>query len=83
MAETGRPSPVIKAEKATISFAVSADKTDRKVRMTYPNWEDAKVLLADQVFEIAWGPQGIEGRIVDRPRAPTRRDEVYGDEVEE
>jgi hypothetical protein len=82
VAESGRPSPVIKAEKATISFAVSADKTDRKIRVTYPNWEDAKVLLADQVFEIAWRPQGIEGRIVDRPRAPVKHDEVYGDEVE-
>jgi hypothetical protein len=83
MAETGRPSPVIKAEKATISFAVSADKTDRKVRITYPNWEDHKVVGPDQAFEIAWGPQGVEGRIVDRPCAPVRRDEVYGDEVEE
>ena len=40
---------------------VNASK-DGKVSVSYQNWEASKVVLEGEVFEVSWGPQGVEGR---------------------
>jgi hypothetical protein len=58
--KTDQTSPLFKADVATLSFYATKDG---KVSVSYPGWDDRKVVLPGQVFEIAWAPQGVEGRI--------------------
>jgi hypothetical protein len=48
-------------------LALSASK-DGKVNVNYQGWDAGKVVLEGQVFEVRWGPQGVEGRIVEGGR---------------
>jgi hypothetical protein len=43
-------------------------KGARGALSNYPGWDDVKVALEGQVFELSPGPQGIEGRILQRRR---------------
>ena len=52
--------PLLKADMATLSFYATKDG---KVSVSYPGWDDRKVVLLGQAFEIVWRPQGVEGRI--------------------
>ena len=81
-----RPAPAAKAPERTISpplfkadtanLAFSADKEGR-VRMVYSGWEDAKVLLPDEVLEVYWeGGQVLARKVtpvgsIDAPRKNT------------
>jgi hypothetical protein len=53
--------PLFKADSAVLSFLASKDG---KLTVNYPNWDASKVVLEGQVFEVRWGPQGVEGRII-------------------
>jgi hypothetical protein len=53
----------LKADTATLTFSASKDG---KLRVVYGGWDDAKVALPGEVFELRVGPQGVEGRIVAR-----------------
>ena len=39
---------------------------DGKLNVGFSGWDANKVVLEDQVFELSWGPQGVEGRILER-----------------
>jgi hypothetical protein len=39
---------------------------DGKLNVGFSGWDANKVVLDDQVFELSWGPQGVEGRIIER-----------------
>jgi hypothetical protein len=55
--------PLFKAD--TVNIAVSASK-DGKLRVVYGGWDDAKVVLPNEVLELRWGKQGVEARIIPR-----------------
>jgi hypothetical protein len=57
--------PLFKADSATLAFSASKDG---KVNVNYAGWDAGKVVLEGQVFEVRWGPQGVEGRIVEGGR---------------
>ena len=59
--KTPQISPLFKAEKPTLTFYASKDG---KVSVSYQNWESNKVVLEGEVFEVSWGPQGVEARIL-------------------
>ena len=48
-----------------MTIAVSASK-DGKLRVVYGGWDDAKVVLPNEVLELRWGKQGVEARITPR-----------------
>ena len=48
---------------ATLTFY--ADKSG-KISVAYQGWEANRVVLEGQVFELRWGQQGVEARILDR-----------------
>ena len=56
-------SSLFKADTATLVFSASKDG---KIRVIYTGWDDAKVVLPGDVFEVRWGSQGVEGRIYPR-----------------
>jgi hypothetical protein len=58
------PSPVLIADKCTITFSAEADG---KIRAVYQGWDDAKIVLPSQSIEIRRGPQGVEFRILGYP----------------
>ena len=47
----------------TGAIAWAAGK-DGKIKLTYPSWDDHKVVLQGQVMQTEWGPQGAELRIL-------------------
>jgi hypothetical protein len=47
--------PLMKADTAVISFA--AEK-DGKIRVVYAGWDEVKVVLPGQVFEVRWARRG-------------------------
>lgn len=51
----------------SVNFRAYASK-DGKISMSYPGWDNNKVVLEDQVFELSCGRQGLEGRILPRRR---------------
>jgi hypothetical protein len=57
--------PLFKADKATLAFSATKDG---KVSVTYHGWDEHKVVLKGQQFVVTWGPQGVEGRIVEGGR---------------
>lgn len=59
--------PLFKADTATLTFAKQADG---KIRVNYASWEDAKVVQPGEVFELRWGKQGVEGRIIATLKEP-------------
>lgn len=65
MSENSLTPPLLKADAAVIAFSSTKDG---KIRCVYGNWDDAKVVLPGQVFEVRWGPQGVEARIVTLPQ---------------
>jgi len=64
-AKTPPITPLFKGDSAPLVF--SANK-DGKVSVNYAGWDAGKVVLEGQVFEMRWGPQGVEGRIVEGGR---------------
>jgi hypothetical protein len=53
---------LIADSKAVIAFSYS--RVDGgTISMSYQGWEQSKVILPGQAFEVRAGPQGIEGRI--------------------
>jgi hypothetical protein len=56
-------SPLFKTETGSIAFAAGKDG---KIKLTYPIWDDAKVVLPGHVAQLEWGPQGAELRILPR-----------------
>jgi hypothetical protein len=40
-----------------------ASKVAGTISVSYQGWDVSKVVLEGQVFEVSWGPQGVEGRI--------------------
>jgi hypothetical protein len=59
--------PLFKADSATLTFYASKDG---KVTVSF-QWDASKVVLDGEVFEVSWGPQGVEGRIL--PKRGARR----------
>jgi hypothetical protein len=57
--------PLFKADTATLAFSASKDG---KLSVNYQGWDVGKVVLEGQVFEVRWGPQGVEERIVEGGR---------------
>jgi hypothetical protein len=57
--------PLFKADRE-IRLAFSADSG--KIRIVYQGWDDAKVALEGEVFELSLGKQGLEGRILPKRR---------------
>ena len=62
--------PLLKADRVTL--AVEATK-DGKLRVTYQGWDDAKVVLPGQRFELVCGDQGVEARILEAKKRGGRR----------
>jgi hypothetical protein len=48
-----------------VNLTVSASR-DGKLRVVYGGWDDAKVVLPNEVLELRWGKQGLEARIIPR-----------------
>ena len=42
-----------------------AEARDGKVSVSYQGWDATRTVLDGQRFVISWGPQGMEGRIID------------------
>jgi hypothetical protein len=61
----GPISPLFKADSATLTFSRGEGG---KMRVVFSGWDDPKVALPGQHFEIVLGPQGVEGRILGEPR---------------
>jgi hypothetical protein len=61
--------PLFKADSATLTFYASKDG---KVSVSFQGWDDKKAVLDGEVFEVSWGPQGVEGRIL--PKRGARRE---------
>jgi hypothetical protein len=40
--------------------------------VSYQNWDASKVVLEGKVFEVSWGPQGVEDRILPKRGARGR-----------
>jgi hypothetical protein len=57
-------SPLFKADSATLTFSAT---DGGKMRVVYGGWDDHKVVLPGQVFELRRGPQGVEARIITPP----------------
>ena len=51
---------LFKADTATLTFYATAEG---KLKVVYAGWDEAKIVLPGCVFELARGPQGVEGRI--------------------
>ena len=45
---------------------------DGKIIVSYANWGENKVALEGQDFVVSLGPQGLEGRILERRRGGRR-----------
>jgi hypothetical protein len=61
------PSPVLFADKCTLTFSAEAGV---KIRIVYPGWDDPRVVLPGQHIEIRRGPQGVELRVLADPNEP-------------
>jgi hypothetical protein len=57
--------PILIAEKPTVTFEALKDG---KLRATYQTWEDARVALPGEWFELRWSPQGVMMRKKGTPR---------------
>ena len=66
--------PLFRAD--TVSPTFTAEK-DGRVKVTYRGWDDHKVVPPGHAFEVRWGRQGAEGRIVPLP-GPSLEDVVLG-----
>ena len=53
--------PLFEADSAALTFYATKDG---EISISYPGWDDKKAVLPGQVFEIRWGPQGVEGAAV-------------------
>lgn len=58
---------LFRADRQSVTFAA---QKDGKVRVTCASWDDHKVVLEGEAFEVRWGPQGVEGRVVTRVVPP-------------
>ena len=58
--------PLFKAENPTMTFSASKDT---KLSANYHGRDQNKVALEGQAFELRWGPQGVECRIVELRRS--------------
>lgn len=41
-----------------------AAQKDGKIRVSCSSWDDYKVVLEGEAFEVRWGSQGVEGRVM-------------------
>ena len=61
--------PLFKADRRTV---LAFEPKDGKIIVNYAGWDQNKVALEGQVegqdFVVSLGPQGLEGRILDRRR---------------
>ena len=48
------------------SVTLSFYRKDGKISVSFQGWDNPKVMLEGQVFELCDGPQGVEGRIMKR-----------------
>jgi hypothetical protein len=67
--------PLFKADTANLTVSASRDG---KLRVVYGGWDDAKVVLPNEVLELRWGKQGVEGRILTPPRGSADPPEKLG-----
>lgn len=61
--QNGTDSPLFHADSATLVFAA---QKDGKIRVTGHCIPDYLSVAPDHAFEVRWGPQGVEGRVVAR-----------------
>ena len=57
--------PLFKADRRTV---LAFEPKDGKIIVSYANWGENKVALEGQDFVVSLGPQGLEGRILERRR---------------
>jgi hypothetical protein len=69
------PSPILIADKCTVTFSAEADG---KVRVIYQGWDDAKIVVPGQFIHICRGPQGIEFRLLGHALGAILPDQVTG-----
>lgn len=61
--QNGTDSPLFRCDSATLTFAA---QKDGKIRVTGHCIPDYLSVAPGHAFEVRWGPQGVEGRVVAR-----------------